>query len=253
MEITNPKVAGLEPRWAPFRGFSLLFENPGDCLTPAGNLLRLACRVEADPELRLYRALAEGIRQTGCDRRYSFCPLPHHSYHVTVWDGCNDGNLPEVCGAARPAFRSYVEALPGSLGNEAPFTGTIAASPLVARPDWGIRFRFSELVKWGDSVLVVRLAPADGESERALSELAADRKRLTARFREAYGIGPGDEYRPHVSLGYFANAALARGADPHVPEWEDSLSVALEDVTVTFPRIALYGFTDMASFFRLPA
>jgi hypothetical protein len=26
--ITNPKLASLEPRWARFRGFSLLFENP---------------------------------------------------------------------------------------------------------------------------------------------------------------------------------------------------------------------------------
>ena len=26
--ITNPKLAGLEPRWAPFRGFSLVFDPP---------------------------------------------------------------------------------------------------------------------------------------------------------------------------------------------------------------------------------
>jgi hypothetical protein len=35
--ITNTKIAGVDgPRWAPFRGFSLLFDNPGDGVLPMG-------------------------------------------------------------------------------------------------------------------------------------------------------------------------------------------------------------------------
>src|SRR5687768_3467807 len=117
VEITNRKVAGLEPRWAPFPGFSLLFDNPGGCLTPADGLLHLRCPVEADPDLPFYRGLAEGLQQVGLDRltrAHSFCPLPPASYHVTVWDGCNAGNLQRVAEPARPAFASYLEALPDS-------------------------------------------------------------------------------------------------------------------------------------------
>src|SRR5438874_2339771 len=59
--ITNEKVAGFDPRWATFRGFSLLFDNPGHSLTPAGEWLNLTCAVDTDPDLAFYKALRESL------------------------------------------------------------------------------------------------------------------------------------------------------------------------------------------------
>src|SRR5438876_12331769 len=94
--ITNPKVAGFVPRWAPFRGFSLHYDNPGHSLTRSGDRLDLNCDVEADPELVFYRRLRESLEDLAPDllmNTYLFCPLPPASYHVTGRDGGNDGTV----------------------------------------------------------------------------------------------------------------------------------------------------------------
>jgi hypothetical protein len=255
MEITNPKVASLEPHWAPFHGFSLLFNNPGPCLHPAEGALLLRCKVEADPTLAFFRALTQGLMAAGAGawrETYGFCPLPPTSYHVTVWDGCNAANLSSVLAPERESFARYLQALPGSLTENTRFTDRIAASPLVQERDWSLRFCLDALALWGRSVLVVRLRPADPESEARLARLAQERSSLTATFRQAYAIGPPLEYSPHVSIGYFANADLAEKALPHVSNWDSTLRQLVGDLTLEFQTIGLYGFTDMSRFYRRP-
>lgn len=46
--ITNSKVAGMEPKWALFRGISLLFDSPGDCFRVENGRAHLHCRVASD-------------------------------------------------------------------------------------------------------------------------------------------------------------------------------------------------------------
>ena len=96
-EITNDKIAGLVPRWASFRGFSLLFDNPGPGLsTLARGLDKIDCDIDAHRGVGLYRGLATALAEIGHDlllNAYLLCPLPTCSYHVTVWDGINDGNV----------------------------------------------------------------------------------------------------------------------------------------------------------------
>ena len=249
--ITNEKVAGFEPRWATFRGFSLLFDNPGDSLTPEGNLLKTNCRVREDPELSLYRALADSLEATGRDllaNAYLFCPLPSASYHVTVWDGLNDGNVRRASPDLQEELAQFLSRLPDALLESHPVMEPIRASSLAAGSDWTITFRFKDLVKWGNRVLVARLEPADPDAEAAFERIVEARQALSADFERRFGIpGPGG-YAPHVSLGYFANREGAEQASFRIAEWNDRLKRS-DLPSVTYRTIRLYGFMNMGAFF----
>jgi hypothetical protein len=252
--ITNAKVAGLDgPRWAPFRGFSLLFDNPGDGVSPMGkDLARLNFPVDTSPDLHLYRSFVVCLDRIGRDSlidNYLFCPLPPCTYHVTVWDGLNDGNVELVFPGYRPDLESFLEALPDSLLTDREFTGEVDDSPLVLRTDWTIKFKFSKLAKWGNRVLVARLEPADRESEDEFGRIIANRNDLSVRFQEHFGFKITD-YSPHVSLGYFANKEYAELATPQIDRWTGLCEKEAGDLTVAFGSISLYGFTDMATFFK---
>ena len=251
--VTNSKIAGFAPRWAAFRGFSILFDNPGEGLIRAGERLDLAGEVDGDAGLGFYQALRDGLDSLDVDlltRTYLFCPLPPPSYHVTVWDGGNDGNVGEVFPEQRPKLEDLLAGLPDSLTRPSELTDMAAASALVARRGWDIRFRFDQLALWGNSVLVARLAPADADAARAVEELGHERGLLSARFRQTFGIGPSERYGPHVSLGYFANREAAQLATPCVDGWNRQLEARMAGATLLFQQASVYGFSDMATFFK---
>lgn len=250
--ITNEKVAGFVPRWARFRGFSILFDPPGDCLSPAGPCLHLACDVETDAALGFYEALRDSLARLNPDvltAAYLFCPLPPPSYHVTVWDGGNDGNAAFVVSDRRPALERLLLALPDALAQPQEMTAPAVASPLVRRHDWGIEFRFDRLVIWGGVVMVARLSPAEA-SQEAFGQLVEERRRLNDSFRATFGIGASLNYTPHVSLGYFANREGAQLATPCLHDWNVLFAERMQGLTLSFQRASLYGFTDMATFFK---
>lgn len=251
--ITNPKIAGFAPRWAPFGGFSVLFDNPGQGLTAVGRQLFLTSDVDADPALGFYRGLRDNLARLGGDQltnRYLFCHLPSPSYHVTLWDGGNHGNVGAVLSEHRQKLDDLLAGLPESLSLAHELISPVIDSAVVGPLGEGLRFRYDRLELWGDVVLVARLAAADPESATRLDMLIAERRRLTADFRATYGIGPGDDYRPHVSLGYFADRELARRARSCLVDWEDSFSEPMAGQELFFAGASLYGFTDMATFFK---
>jgi hypothetical protein len=253
--ITSKKIASLDPTWASYRGFSLLFDNPGETLSPLGEgLFKLDCSSSVSSELRFYKALASAQDTIGRDtlaNTYLFCPLPPSSYHVTVWDGLNDGNAKDVPADLHAGLDGFLEGFPDSLLVDNPFTVAAEGSPLVLRTGWSLSFRFAGLIKWGNQVLVACLVPADEDSKRALEHIIADQEDLSARFQELCGVTRSrHSYVPHVSLGYFANEARAELATPHIAHWSEIIGEALQDTTITFKRIDLYGFTDMATFFK---
>lgn len=252
--VTNEKVAGFEPRWARFRGFSLLFDNPGRSLSPGGGLLRVDCRVGDDPALRLYAALAGALEDAGGGallNAYLFCALPPSSYHVTAWDGGNDGNARRVSAPHRAEFEGFLEGLPGSARAGCALTRAAAESALAATPGRPLSFKFEGLVMWGRQVLAARLAPAGAGSTDALERIVRDRAALSAHFRGAFGVAPGDDYAPHVSLGYFANRESAELAAPRLGEWAELARARAGGLTVTFGAVGLYAFTDMAHFYKV--
>ena len=251
--ITNNKVSGFAPCWAPFRGFSLLFDNPGASVAERGGFGRIDCSAEPDPELGLYQALAAGIGKLGASaltNTHLFCPLPASSYHVTVWDGVNDANLVDLSPAHGLRCRRWLDALPQSL-REVAQVRELAASALLAAPDWGLRLRLESLEKWSDISLVARLGPADDSSARALERVTAARDELSEAFAQTFGVRPNATYVPHVTLGYFANQPLAAQAGACLGPWNEVLRAAAAGLTLRVRTVSLYGFTDMATFFKL--
>jgi len=250
--ISNQKVGGFEPRWADFRGYSLLFDNPGDCLASSGPLLHLDNKVDTDPQLGFYSALNNSIAVIEREmliRSYLFCPLPPASYHVTVWDGGNAANVADVAPLYRTVLEAQLEQLPSSLAEKNALTDLMLASSL-ADHRAEITFRFDRLVKWGNSVLVARLMPSE-ESQIQFQELMALRSSLSAEFAELSGLTQSKRYTPHVSLGYFANEEAAQQATPCVDTWSESVREQVQDQSLSFNSVSLYGFTDMAHFFKI--
>ena len=256
--ITNKKVAGFIPRWAGFRGFSILFDNPGDCLTPSGPCLTLACDVETDAALGFYKSLRDALARLDPDlltAAYLFCPLPPPSYHVTVWDGGNAGNVARVTADRRAALERLLAGLPDTLAQQQELDEfnelieSVQASPLVRRQDWDIEFRFDHLAIWGNVVVVARLSPTEA-SQSAFAEFAEERCRLNASFQTSFGIRASQTYTPHLSLGYFANREGAQMARPCLPEWTALFDERMQGLTLSFRSASLYGFTDMATFFK---
>lgn len=235
IEITNPKLESLEPRWARFRGFSLLFENPAD-----------------DDGRALYRALEDGIAERVGDplvTELGLCPLPPESYHVTVWDGVNDGNLAQVVPEYRAAWEAFLHAIP-RLSFPDDLFREIRASTLLACPDWNLRLRCEQIENWNHISVVARLGPADAGSAVALQRLAEARTELSQVHDAKFGVQPYPDYTPHITLGYFANAALAAQSAPAVARWNAALLDQTAGLVLPFHRIRPSIFTDMASFGR---
>jgi hypothetical protein len=252
LPITNEKVTGLEPHWAEFRGFTLLFDNPGASLKAIHSIAYLECDVDADPDLSLFKAFREGLQRIGLEflsKTYLFCPLPSESYHVTVWDGINASNLDKVVSEHRPGCGRFLQALPDSVQDTSLFP-EITNSELLTRPDWNIRFKFAKIEKWGNVSIVALLEPADDESAAALHTLKNARTALTSDFERKFGVGPYPNYTPHVTLGYFANHDAAEQASPLMEAWNHSFHALTTGLTLELNQVSLYGFTDMATFFK---
>lgn len=251
--ITTKKVAGFTPRWAEFRGFSLLFDNPGECLTPNGQRLELTCAVDSDPALGFYQSLRAGVKSLDPDlltAAYLFCPLPPASYHVTAWDGGNDDNRTQITGNQRSLLAEYLAGLPDGIAAANDLTRLALDSPLVQRRDWYIEFEFETLALWGG--MVARLVPT-AASRSTYDQFVEERRRLNAACFESFGIKASENYSPHVSLSYFANREGAHLASAHLPTWNKAFAERMQGQTLTFAHAGLYGFTDMATFFTAPA
>jgi hypothetical protein len=252
-EITNPKIAGLEPCWAPYRGFSLLFDNPGDSyVSDIEGLLRLYCKHDVRHELYAgMQAFLEEVDVAELQEQYLFCPLPFYSYHVTVWDGINDGNAARMPDRERSEISRFFDNLPHLLGTSNRYTEAAQKSPLVHK-EWEIDFVCSGLAIWSNICLVALLSPKDYQAKRNLYPIVRHRGFLNEPYRQAFNLPMRDGYSPHVTLGYFANQELAEGANPMLETWEDEFLRTVAGLRITFSRISLYGFSDMATFLKKP-
>ena len=249
--ITQDKIFGFAPRWAPFNGFSLLFDNPDNGLSPLqqnSELMKLES-VPSHPTLALYQALVDA--RNSIDTRlltntYLFCPLPPSSYHVTVWDGLNVRHFPDGNPSGTETWEGFVKNLLHTFDQNSKFTGWTSESPLVQHPDWNMTFQFDRLHNWG-SAMVILLKPADQKSAQILKEIEKLREALYENFPVKISYF---EYTPHVTLGYFANNESAQLATPHVSDWARIFEETTRDLTITYRSISLYGFTDMITFFK---
>ncbi|MFN3371945.1 MAG: hypothetical protein ACK44M_00090 [Chloroflexus sp.] len=250
LTIANPKIAGFAPRWATYRGLTILFDNVG--LRRDGPWLRLECALDAIPEYTLYRGLRAAICTLNTDlllRRYLFCALPPATYHVTLWDGPNDGNAEQALPHARQRIADLLLDIPGALSHGNLISGTIAGSPLIRRRGWQVGFTVRRLVIAQHAALIALLEPTPTTNE-VFSLLVELRSGWNTTFRNRFGIAAYEPYVPHVTLGYFADPALAAEAEAELPIWEELVLRHTAGTSITFSSASLYGMLDMVTFFR---
>ncbi|HMP76292.1 MAG TPA: hypothetical protein PKE12_08355 [Kiritimatiellia bacterium] len=246
--ITNNKLADLTPRWAEFRGFSLLFDNPGDSLAVRG---ALACLV-ADGDLAFYRGVREALQRIDLESlavRHLFFPLAPRSYHVTACDGGNADNVEGVAEHYRDALRRFLRELPESVCADNPFAQLMNESTLVRKRDWGIRLAFDRLANWSGISIVACLKAADPDAAARLDAFASARRLLCGQLSAAFGIQPPACFVPHITLGYFANAERGQALGAPPASWQETFRERLDALVLSFDHMSLYGFTDMESFF----
>jgi hypothetical protein len=238
--ITQPKVAGLEPRWAPFAGFSLLFDNP---VSPVARLLEQALYGQLD-------TLIGQIGRVALARDFLFCPLPFSSYHVTVWDGINVENIASVSDALRAEWAEYLTGIPHPVRSAPASMAVVRDSALAHGPSMPIRFRFNDLAVWGHQALVATLLPDDETSAASLAELCLAREELNTVALQTLGVCPSGSYSPHVTLGYFANEAGGQRCAARLMDLNTQFQPQLAGATISFSSIGVYAFPDMADFVR---
>lgn len=251
--ITNTKVETLGPTWARFVGYSLLFDNPGDSVRDLGRFEQVHCEVEAEPELGLYRQLSLAFSEIAKPESsdLGLCPLPPSSYHVTVFDGGNQANVDGAHPDYRSSLAALIEGLPDSWDVEYELVRPLAQSSLATSTSLDFRFCYSHLKCPGNAVLVAALKPADDASRDKLEQFVSQRAMLSDSYREAYGIGAGMRYSPHVSIAYLANLEGGEKAATKIEEWDRLLRERTEGLTLRFNSVSVYAFTDMATFFRV--
>lgn len=102
----------------------------------------------------------------------------------------------------------------------------------------------------GNVSIVALLEPANDESAAALHTLKDVRAALTSDFERKFGVGPYPNYTAHVTLGSFANHDAAEQASPQMKTWNHSFHGLTTGLTLELSQVSLYGFTDMATFFK---
>ena len=235
ISITNSKIDGFLPVFQSFKGFSCLFDHI----------------VEDEILYSLIHSALQEIEPKSLMNTYLFCPLPLSSYHITVWDGINEGNLDSINSKYQPYFRDFLKGInsPQELVN--PFKEFLESSALINEKTWNIRLKFKELVLWVNApVLVVALEAVDKESKNNLIKLEKERAKLNQVFEEVLGIKMFRDYVPHNTIGYFANKEGAIKALDQLGKWNEIFNRTLKDVTIQCNSASLYGFDDMTNFFN---
>lgn len=253
VDITTGKLRAVSPpAWRPYPGVSVLYTDPGSAGVSGVEPLDTASGTRHG-DRRLYDhlyAVAEEIDASLSAGDVPFGRLPRHTYHVTLCDGVNQGTRSRVHRSLRDEVASTLDAMPDSLL----WTTTLLRLLQDRELQWTVRrnpvsYRVETLRVWGH-VLVASLEPADQRSEAAKAAHEACRSDLVARLAARLGVRI-QPWRPHVTLGYFANEDAAAHARDHVlPEWQDRVGERVAS-SVTFRSASVHGFTDMVSFWRL--
>ncbi len=255
--ITHDKILGFTPLWAPYNGFSLLFDNPDGGFSGLDDILYFGdppMKLDndlKDPRLALYQRFADALNSIDIEpltNTYLFCPLPPSTYHVTVWDGLNDGNFNfgnflNENSSETERWDNFRSNLHRSL-SEIDFMNLEFGSPLVQN-QWNITFEFDTLYKWGNSAIVACLKPYDSKSWHMLKEIENHREALYENFPKKITYS---KYVPHVTLGYFANKELAQLTTPLIADWVKIFEDATKGLSITYNSISRYYFIDMITF-----
>lgn len=250
----NPKIEspGYVAKWARFRGFSLLFDNPDIEFSKNKRYQPLDSNVDMIDSLEFYRALRDALDELDINwlvNSASFCPLPSNTYHVTVWDGLNDGNAGDIDAEQRNDLLDFFDRLPDRLNQDEQFTRPVYDSTLLTMKDLNITFKFGKLANWGNIALLCVLDIVD-EDRDVFARIADQRKILANLYRERFGIALYNEWVPHITLGYLYDPQAGSNTLAHIENWSGHFKGKTDGLTITYQQIGLYGFTDMATFIK---
>jgi hypothetical protein len=240
IEINCNKIFGLNPEWALFRGWSLVFEPFGfDGL-------------ESDRES--YKAARRFVGSFN-PLPYGLFLLPPETYHVTACDLLCEENY------ARLDNESHYQ-----IANSRMHKGTRKGSAIRApefimemiKPDiehmkkyLPIKMRNHRLVI-GENALKLSLIPDPFFDDGNYFELVKIRQQLAEKLNQLFRcpLQYNSAYYPHITLGYFANKTLKMYAEARLHEWNEMNKKTME-CGITLDNISMYYFTDMASWERV--
>jgi 2'-5' RNA ligase superfamily protein len=230
--VTNPRLASRHPvRWAAFRGITILFDNSADGLS--------------SDAIDFYDGLEGFMDQNAAElEAFGLCRLPRSTYHVTLLDLVNEDNV-DGATSQREGLRQLLVDLPQSSHAAAAFLELIDADAMLKNAWPPVAFAFDVLAIWSNAVLVARLR-LDGAEDTVVGLRTEVNRRMLARC----GIQASATYRPHVTLGYFADVPVAVAAHEKLAGWTVSAGMQVGELRVHFQSASLYGFTTLVDFFR---
>ena len=253
----RPPVYVPEPIWQPFPGFSFLFDNPGKSLSVNNGYVKIEVDYGAlnQRDLDLYTNIAKAVEiidPTALAQLFQFFALPSSTYHVTVWDGVNKGNMKWLGDESKKVFEEcFAAGVASVLRAWPPFKGAREYASWFRGTD-PIRLYYNGLRARGTTVLVVELTPdpMDKASVQALADIRKRRAELDSYFTN-YGKPENHSLIPHVAVGYFANSDLGRSAMfQQMDTWMAAFDEKLRGCYIEFQTIDLYAFVDMVTYFK---
>jgi hypothetical protein len=228
----NPKLISLDPLWAQFHGFSLLFENTA---------------LHFSERETLYKVL-ESFSESLDSHKIGLAVNDSQSFHVTAWDGINDSNIMHVKEKFREDMRLYISNFPATINSLNEFSNTLINSYL-CQSNWKMLFKFDRIKILGNTSLVATLSP-QLSCVNTFSLFIDERIKLNTLFKNKYGHDPYNKFTPHITLGNFLTKNHGESAKQYLKEWNYLISSNLENKSILFEKISLFGFTDMANFHR---
>lgn len=248
-DVTTDKVLDLAPTWAPFEGWSVLFDaspteptarrppTPFDCSGPSPNHGLLLGLAEVTASVAELPAAVDHL-----------AALPPSTYHVTVCDGLSRGHVGEATEPIRTAVVDLLEALPErAVDHERLMLG----SPAPLERLLTIAERSLHLVLTGLEVrghaIVAALDPAPGH-EQAFVALDAARSDVLVTLAERTGLDVVTPWRPHVTLAYLANRTRVDPLQDELAELSETVLAELGAQSFISEGASVYAFDDMVTF-----
>lgn len=249
--VSNPKLVDLAPTWRRVRGWTVLHTASPD----AKEGCRLYDLTSGSPDnLATLAVLHDWFRDVieTDDLRRAIAPLPLSTLHVTVCDGLSDLDRNKVTGRGSARLDRCLASLPGgverpdeiALGHGQELCAVVDAA---SRP---LRYAVTGVAHRG-SAFVVELAVIADDRD-AFDELCRHRTILQRSLSGALGTDIATRLRPHVTLGYAANAPLAARHGPHVTARSADVVADLAERVIEFRGAAVFAFDDMVSFTQGP-
>jgi len=235
MQITQKKIRSLDPEWSLFRGSTVLLEPMGIEFGASG-----AKEIFGD----LYRLIDEAMPEDAWKEKFGFCRLPAETYHVTLADLVNDGNVHRIPASIRSSFGlRNVE-----LGREYPqeLQNIVIESGLLNSPIAPVRWSVKGLEIINRSVMALVVEPIECD---ALSDVLDARNGLKRLLKAKLNIDLQD-FKPHVSVGYFANkdtADLALEESDHLSHLSKKV---FDNREWSFDSGHIYTFSSMSNYAR---